>query len=610
MATEVQSLIFPKGKWRSEAAVKKWAKDHDFHSGKVDETEQSWRLRQREPGDFVRMRTICLNPGRDTDMDDCRVKAVVGPIKVSEKASEVKMKGKVLRTKDFLGKLRELLAGKIKDDELKDVISKARSHASAQSRARNKADKDKEEKLEKKAAYEDYSPKLEKTHESVDYKQAEKVGKTCGDCKFFYRFSSYDGTCQLVEGSINDISVCGLWEAIITVVSTELATDWRLFNELSAEFQFAEPPDWIPFLPRPGKYESPKYGDVLISRERNENFVSNFGNAVYQEKIAIDAEHESKLSGAFGWITEMRANEDGSVDAYVEWTELGVTAIKEDRFRYFSPEFYDTWQNPMTGETHRDVAVGGALTTRPFFKEGALRPIIASEKGLTILEERGKDTYFLIPLTGGEEEMEDKDKKDELTLRAKLIEFLGLGKKDDVDVKVDDVKVDDDTKIDDTKIDDVKVAASEALSEVKQLREELKENKKTIALLTESNLKLEQENRRKRFVEIVGDGEEDLKFMESIAAKFGEDSDEMNHYVKQHRAHEEQVRLAGLFNENGSTEISQGGGSAEAEFHALAKKFVEESEGKLDYNDAYEKAMKENPQLYERYTEESTLRVG
>jgi hypothetical protein len=40
-------------------------------------------LRQRDPGDFVRLRTICINPGRDTSpgSDECKVKAIGGPVK-------------------------------------------------------------------------------------------------------------------------------------------------------------------------------------------------------------------------------------------------------------------------------------------------------------------------------------------------------------------------------------------------------------------------------------------------------------------------------------------------------------------------------------------------
>src|SRR5262245_36683141 len=79
---EVQSLIFPKKHWSSAAECKTWAKDHDFKAGSVDETEDSYRLRQRDPEDFTRLRTICVNPGdMDAGSEKCKVKAVGGPVK-------------------------------------------------------------------------------------------------------------------------------------------------------------------------------------------------------------------------------------------------------------------------------------------------------------------------------------------------------------------------------------------------------------------------------------------------------------------------------------------------------------------------------------------------
>lgn len=64
---QVQSLIFDKKKFSRAQAVK-WAKDHDFSAG-VDETGDSYRMRQEEPGKFKTMRTITMTEG---------VKAVVG----------------------------------------------------------------------------------------------------------------------------------------------------------------------------------------------------------------------------------------------------------------------------------------------------------------------------------------------------------------------------------------------------------------------------------------------------------------------------------------------------------------------------------------------------
>lgn len=74
--TKVQTLIFSKDKFTRAQAIA-WAKDHDFRADKVDETENSFRLRQRDPAGFQRLRTISLTDG---------VQAVVGPLKKAQKA--------------------------------------------------------------------------------------------------------------------------------------------------------------------------------------------------------------------------------------------------------------------------------------------------------------------------------------------------------------------------------------------------------------------------------------------------------------------------------------------------------------------------------------------
>lgn len=67
----IQTLIFSKEKFTSAKAVE-WAKEHGFKAGKgADETEESFRVRERDPGRFQEgtFRTIELAPG---------IKAVIG----------------------------------------------------------------------------------------------------------------------------------------------------------------------------------------------------------------------------------------------------------------------------------------------------------------------------------------------------------------------------------------------------------------------------------------------------------------------------------------------------------------------------------------------------
>jgi hypothetical protein len=88
---EIQTLIFPKGKWDDAEAVRAWCRSHDFASD-LDETDSSWRARQRDPGDFTRLRTICINPSQDASPEDCRVSAVGGPVKEAAGAAEPDVK--------------------------------------------------------------------------------------------------------------------------------------------------------------------------------------------------------------------------------------------------------------------------------------------------------------------------------------------------------------------------------------------------------------------------------------------------------------------------------------------------------------------------------------
>src|SRR5262249_31083005 len=67
--SRVQSLIFDKDKYKDAKEAKAWANDHGFDAGKVDETSDSFRIRQEDPDHFARIRTISLTTG---------VKATVG----------------------------------------------------------------------------------------------------------------------------------------------------------------------------------------------------------------------------------------------------------------------------------------------------------------------------------------------------------------------------------------------------------------------------------------------------------------------------------------------------------------------------------------------------
>lgn len=72
-STRVQTLIFDR-KLFTLTEARNWARTHDFKSSGVDETEDSYRIRQRDPSRFKSgsFKTVELTKG---------VKAVVGRLR-------------------------------------------------------------------------------------------------------------------------------------------------------------------------------------------------------------------------------------------------------------------------------------------------------------------------------------------------------------------------------------------------------------------------------------------------------------------------------------------------------------------------------------------------
>lgn len=88
-STTVQTLVMSKDRFKSKKEAQDWAKSHGFKTG-VDETDDSYRLRQRDPGEFEdnSFRTIDITDG---------VKAVVGHLKDGKKILTLAMNDPVDR---------------------------------------------------------------------------------------------------------------------------------------------------------------------------------------------------------------------------------------------------------------------------------------------------------------------------------------------------------------------------------------------------------------------------------------------------------------------------------------------------------------------------------
>jgi hypothetical protein len=127
--TEIQTLILSKERFETLDEAKTWVRDHDFevtHEGKQpDETESSWRFRQRDPGDFQEgsFRTIELDDG---------VQAVIG------RPKEEKMKTKQQKAVERGNALLAPVDADVGDvASIEFPLNRFRDHASARTFAKN-----------------------------------------------------------------------------------------------------------------------------------------------------------------------------------------------------------------------------------------------------------------------------------------------------------------------------------------------------------------------------------------------------------------------------------------------------------------------------------------
>lgn len=132
---------------------------------------------------------------------------------------------------------------------------------------------------------------------------------------------------------------------------------------------------WIQAMPI-GKYSHPVYGDIDITAERVSRFADNVNNNVRQTELDIDYDHKAVSGEAAGWVKKAEARADG-LWVFVEWTKEAAAKIKAKAYRYFSPEFDDTWTHPKTKVKFQDVLFGGGITNRPFLKD--ILPLNLSE---------------------------------------------------------------------------------------------------------------------------------------------------------------------------------------------------------------------------------------
>ena len=361
-------------------------------------------------------------------------------------------------------------------------------------------------------------------------------------------------------------------------------------SRLFIEYEFIEAPQWIPLLPIPGTYNHPSYGEITVSKEGNQAFVDNFRNGIYQESLPIDAEHATKMSGACGWIVDMKMNADGSADGKVSWTDRGKTLLESDRFRYISPEWYKTWQQPDTQKKFQNVIIGAALTTRPFFKSPNLRSLVATEDGM----------YEMLWHEANEPGLGDVH-KDSIIQKQKREKAMKddhkMEEEEEVVTQEEEEEEEEEESMDYTETKNRLAAAEEALTESNAQTQKFAQ---ALDRATKRIAQMEQDARAQRFSEMAeswsGDSGATVNLMNSLADAFGEDSEQFKAYIQQQQAYAAVAEESALFSEIGSS--ASAGPVGQSKLDELIQERVAAGES---YPNAALAVARENRSLYGEY---------
>ena len=150
-------------------------------------------------------------------------------------------------------------------------------------------------------------------------------------------------------------------------------------------------------------------------------------------------------------------------------------------------------------------------------------------------------------------------------------------------------------------------------TELKAFKEKAEKQEAELKSASERIAAMQTEAQTKRFTDEVlgknsangtrwiGDVTKHVGYLGKLAKAFGEDSEEVKHYITTERAHAEQLMKSQLFGEIGSESFGEDG-SAEIQFDAAVRRAM--AEHKLTYDAAMERVEQESPELARRYATE------
>lgn len=128
-----------------------------------------------------------------------------------------------------------------------------------------------------------------------------------------------------------------------------------------------------------GTYDHWMHGKFKVDQETFDSFINNFNDKTYGQELPVDINHDDG-KGAAGWFKRLFV-EGKRLRAEIEWTEVGVDAIRKKLYRYMSATYTDNYVAADSGKAFGPLLMGAALCIRPFVK--GMEPVTLSASGET-----------------------------------------------------------------------------------------------------------------------------------------------------------------------------------------------------------------------------------
>jgi phage I-like protein len=361
---------------------------------------------------------------------------------------------------------------------------------------------------------------------------------------------------------------------------------------------------WIQAAPL-GTWDHPVYGKLTFTEEKVQRFADNVKSNVRGQDLDIDYDHKAHTGEAAGWVRDAEARPGSGLWLLVDWTKDAFSKIKSGAYKYFSPEFVDSWENPKTGTKHQDVLFGGGITNRPFLK--GILPMNLSEltgDDTHQQKEDGMDREFLELLArqyGVEftEETSDTDLQGLITTAAEAEHE----ETEEVEEQEEEETVVDELTAEDAALAGVSLSELQASPGLVRLLNERKADQKRLAALevahrlSEVTIKLNDAGSKSKR-QLSPSAKDALR---KVAIRLDESgSDDLFKAVNLILSEAGTVDLS---EKGGSENETRTGGDAAEKFEKGVHQLMETD--KLGYADAVEAYAASEPELFEEYRSDS-----